>query len=75
MARLSEIESFGQFLQESPELQSLTTTQLYKMLKRYTHSFTRDVLSGYIKLLKEQGVIEFENDGRWHIIKKNKTLF
>lgn len=75
MAKLSEIERFGQGLQKHPELETLTTTQLRKMLMKFTNTFTPSVLVGYTKLLKEQGVIKFGNDGRWHIIKKNKMLF
>lgn len=72
---VSEVERFGQRLQNDPEIQSLTTTQLYKMLKRSTTLVTREALQNSIKLLKEQGVIKFQNDGHWHIIKKNETLF
>lgn len=72
MVRLSEIERFGQRLQNDLEIHSLTSTQLYAMLRKSTNSFTPTVLRGYVKILKELGFVEFQDDCRWHIIKVKK---
>jgi hypothetical protein len=73
MVNFETIKRFGTKLRNS-DIKRMTTTQLSRMLTRYTGSHGKPTLQSYIKLLKDFGFIEFTEEGRWEILRKGQTL-
>lgn len=53
------------------DVDSITTSELYSILRKATGIMNNDKLRYYAKMLRDDGYIKFNSDGVWEIIKRD----
>jgi len=68
MTKYDVILQIGKKLQAS-DITTMSTTNLFQVLRRTTNVQSNKTLRHYAKILKEEGFIRFNNQGVWEIIR------
>ena len=69
MADYQTIREIGYRLSKS-ELKTITSAKLFELLRKATNTQSNKTLRHYAKILKQEGYIKFNSQGRWEIINK-----